>query len=106
MNYCNFEVYLLIIPDVPIGRIICISLYPDVPIGRITKSHEEKPSVVSRVISTLINIKLSVFFVLEKLAYSILVGLTWWSELLSEQKNINRSEALLISTCSHSHSLV
>ena len=59
MNYCNFEVYLLIIPDVPIGRIICISLYPDVPIGRITKSHEEKPSVVSRVISTLINVILS-----------------------------------------------
>ena len=25
----------LLYPDVPIGRIICISLYPDVPIGRI-----------------------------------------------------------------------
>ena len=59
LNYCNFEVYLLIIPDVPIGRIICISLYPDVPIKRITKIHEEKPSVVSRVISTLIIIILS-----------------------------------------------
>ena len=34
-------------------------LYPDVPIGRITKSHEEKPSIVSRVISILINIILS-----------------------------------------------
>ena len=59
MNYCNFEMYLLIILDDPIGRIICISLYPDVPIGRITKSHEEIPSVVSRVISTLINIIVS-----------------------------------------------
>ena len=59
MNYCNFEVYLLIIPDVPIGRIILISLYLDVPIGRIIKSQEEIPSVVSRVISTLINIILS-----------------------------------------------
>ena len=59
LNYCNFEVYSLIIPDVPIGRIICISLYPDVPIGIITKSHEEIPSDVSRVISTLINIILS-----------------------------------------------
>ena len=59
MNYCNFEMYLLIIPDVPIERIICISLYLDVPIRRITKSHEEKPSVVSQVISTLINIILS-----------------------------------------------
>ena len=27
-------VYLILYPDVPIGRIICISLYPDVPIGR------------------------------------------------------------------------
>ena len=48
LNYCNFEVYSLnvprcsyqenhlyfIVPDVPIGRIICISLYPDVPIRR------------------------------------------------------------------------
>ena len=34
-------------------------LYPDVPIGRITKSHEGKPFIVSRVISTLINIILS-----------------------------------------------
>ena len=59
LNYCNFEVYLLIIPDVPIEIIIYISLYFDVPIGRITKSHEEIPSVVSRVISTLINIILS-----------------------------------------------
>ena len=40
------------VPDVPIGRITCITLYPDVPIGRITKSHEEVPSVVSWVIST------------------------------------------------------
>ena len=59
LNYCNFKAYLLIIPDVPIGRIICISLYPDVYIERITKSHEEIPSVVSRVISTLVNIILS-----------------------------------------------
>ena len=59
LNYCNFEVYLLIIPDVPIGRIICISLYPNVPIGIIAKIHEEIPSVVSRVINTLINIILS-----------------------------------------------
>ena len=59
MNYCNFEVYSLIILDVPIGRIICISLYPDDPIGRTTKNHEEIPSVVSRVISTLVNIILS-----------------------------------------------
>ena len=59
LNYCNFEVYLLIILYVPIGRIICISLYPDVPIGRITKSHEEIPSIVNRFISTLINIILS-----------------------------------------------
>ena len=59
MNYCNFEVYSLIIPDVPIGRIICISLYPNDPIERTTKSHEEIPSVVSRVIITLINIILS-----------------------------------------------
>ena len=44
---------ILLYPDVPIGRIICILMYPDVPIGRITKSHEEVPSVVSRVISTL-----------------------------------------------------
>ena len=51
--------HLLIIPDVPIKRIICISLYPDVPIGRITKSHEEIPSVVSWFISTLVNIILS-----------------------------------------------
>ena len=41
-------------PDVPIGRIIYISLYPDVPIERITKGHEEIPSVVSQVISTLV----------------------------------------------------
>ena len=59
LNYCNFEVYLLISLDVPIERIICISLHPDVPIGRITKSHEEIPSVVSRVISTLVNIILN-----------------------------------------------
>ena len=59
MNYCNFEVYSLIIPDVPIRRIICISLYPDDHIGRTTKSHEEITSIVSRVISTLINIILS-----------------------------------------------
>ena len=51
--------YSLIIPDVPIGRIVCISLYPDDSIGRTTKSHEEIPSVVSQVISTLINIILS-----------------------------------------------
>ena len=42
------------VPDVPIGRITCISLYPDVPIERITKIHEEVPFVVSRVISTLV----------------------------------------------------
>ena len=59
LNYCNFEVYLLIISYVPIEIIICISLYLDDPIGRTTKSHEEIPSVVSRVISTLINIILS-----------------------------------------------
>ena len=40
------------VPDAPIGRITCITLYLDVPIGRINKSHEEVPSVVSRVIST------------------------------------------------------
>ena len=36
---CNFGmysiVYLILYPDVPIERIICISLYPDVPIGRV-----------------------------------------------------------------------
>ena len=47
------------VPDVPIGRITCITFYPDVPIGRITKSHEEKAFVIIRVISTLINIILS-----------------------------------------------
>ena len=55
LNYCNFEEYskcILLVLDVPIGRIVCIYLYPDVPIGRITKSHEEVPSVVIRVIST------------------------------------------------------
>ena len=45
LNYCNFELYLLIIFNVPIGRI--------------TKSHEEIPSVVSRDTNTLINIILS-----------------------------------------------
>ena len=59
LNYCNFKVYLLIIPDVPIGRIICISIYPNDPIGRTTKSHDEIPSIVSRVISPLVNIILS-----------------------------------------------
>ena len=57
LNYCNFEEYskyILVVPDALIGRITCISLYPDVPIGRITKSHEEVPSIVSRVISTLV----------------------------------------------------
>ena len=62
MNYYNFEVYLIIIPDVPIGRIICISLYPDVPIGIITEIHEEKTSFVSRFISTPINIILRCLF--------------------------------------------
>ena len=55
LNYCNFEEYskyILVVLDAPIGRITCISLYPDVPIERIIKSHEEVPSVVSRVIST------------------------------------------------------
>ena len=42
------------VPDAPIGRITCISFYPDVPIERITKSHEEVPSFVSQVISTLV----------------------------------------------------
>ena len=42
------------VPDAPIGRISCITLYPDVPIKRINKIHEEIPSVVSRVISTLV----------------------------------------------------
>ena len=93
--------YLLIIPNVPIGRIICISLYPDDPIGRTTKSHEE---VVSRVISTLVNIILSCLCPPREVGQSVLVGPTCWSELSSEQKNINRSEALLIST--HSHSFV
>ena len=51
--------YSIIIPDVPVERIICISLYLDDPIKRTTKSHEEIPSVVSPVISTLINIILS-----------------------------------------------
>ena len=59
LNYCNFEVYSLIILNIPIGRIICISLYPDDPIGETTKSHEEIPSIVSWVISTLVNIILS-----------------------------------------------
>ena len=57
LNYCYFEEYskyILVVSDAPIGRITCISLYPDVPIGRITKSHEEVPFVVSRVISTLV----------------------------------------------------
>ena len=56
-NYCNFKEYskyILVVLDAPIGRITCIYLYLDVPIGRITKSHEEVPSVVSRVISTLV----------------------------------------------------
>ena len=58
LNYCNFKEYykyiLLVVPDAPIGRITCISLYLDVPIERITKSYEEVPSIVSRVISTLV----------------------------------------------------
>ena len=57
LNYCNFEKfskYILVVPDAPIGRITCISLYPDVPIERITKSHEEDPFVVSWVINTLV----------------------------------------------------
>ena len=41
LNYCNFEEYSKY-----------IFVVPDVPIRRITKSHEEIPSVVSRVIST------------------------------------------------------
>ena len=45
--------YILVVPDAPIGRITCITLYPNVTIGRITKSHEEVPSVV-KVISTLV----------------------------------------------------
>ena len=59
LNYCNFEVYLLIIPDVPIERIICISLYPDDPIRRTTNSHEEIPSIVSQVNSNPVNTILS-----------------------------------------------
>ena len=43
LNYCNFEEYSKY-----------IFVVPDVPIGRITKSHEEVPFVVSRVISTLV----------------------------------------------------
>ena len=35
------------------------------------------------------------------LTQSILVGPICWSEMSSEQKNINRSEALLISTKRH-----
>ena len=57
LNYCNFKEYskyIFVVPDAPIGRITCISLYPDVPIRRINKSPEEVPSVVSRVISTLV----------------------------------------------------
>ena len=57
LNYCNFEEHskcILLVPDVPIGRITCVSLYLDVPIRRINKSHEEVPSVVSQVISTLV----------------------------------------------------
>ena len=38
---------ILLYPDVPIGRIICISMYLGVPIERTTKSHEEVPSFVS-----------------------------------------------------------
>ena len=76
LNYSNFEVYLFIIPNVPIGRIICISLYPDVPIGRNTKSHEEIPFVVSRVISTPVNIILSCYSPPREVAQSVLVGLT------------------------------
>ena len=47
LNYCNFEEY---------SKYIFVVL--DVPIGRITKHHEEVPSIVSRVISTLRNILL------------------------------------------------
>ena len=58
LNYCNFEEYskyiFLVVPNAPIVRITCINLYPDVPIGRITKIHEEVPSIVSRVVSTLV----------------------------------------------------
>ena len=55
LNYCNFEEYskyIFVVPDVPIERITCITLYLDVPIEIITKSDEEDPSVVSQVIST------------------------------------------------------
>ena len=78
------------IPDAPIGRITCISLYPDVPIGRITKIHEEVPFIVSRVISTL---------VLVTRAYISELGLlepTLLSQILSGRNNINRGVALLI----------
>ena len=97
LNYCNFEVYSLIIPDVPIGRIICISLYPDDPIGRTTKSHEEIPSIVSRFISTIVNIILSCLCPREVGPVSF-SGADLLSGKSSERKNINISEALLIST--------
>ena len=42
------------VPNAPIRRITCIFLYPDVPIGRITKIHEEVPSIVTQVITTLV----------------------------------------------------
>ena len=49
---CIYCISLIL--DAPIGIITCISLYPDVPIERITKIHEEVPSIVSLVISTLV----------------------------------------------------
>ena len=96
--------YLLIIPNVPIRRIICISLYPDDPIRRTTKSHDEIRSIVSRVISTLINIILSCLCPPREVDLVSFSGADLLSGKSSERMNINRSEAPLTST--HSHSLV
>ena len=87
-----------------LGESFCISLYPDDPIGRTTKSHEEIPSVVSQVISTLINIILSCLCPPREFGPVNFSGADLLSGKSSERKNINRSEALLIST--HTHSLM
>ena len=84
------------VPNAPVGRITCISLYLDAPIGRITKIHEEVPSIVSRVISNLVVVTR---------AYITELGLlkpTELSQILSERKNINRDSTSLIDTHTHS----
>ena len=48
----NILYVFFVVPDVPTGRITCISLYPMFLIERTNKHHEEVPSIVSQVIST------------------------------------------------------